>query len=226
MRGTFADLSGQRFGRLAVLKREPNKGRRVMWLCQCDCGAHIITRADNLTEGGSKSCGCLTKEVNGKRLTVHGKCGTPEYVIYQGMVGRCERPTHGGFEDYGARGIVVCPEWRASFEQFYSDMGPRPSPTHSINRIDNDGPYAPWNCEWATSKQQAANQRLRKRGNRILTFRGETNSVAKLARKYGLRPDTVIHRLNSNWTVEQALTVPLKRTARFVAIGFIIGIGL
>lgn len=214
MRGSFADLTGQRFGRLAALNREANKSGRVMWLCRCDCGVTVVIRAFSLTTRKSRSCGCGQKESARKRLTTHGMHRTTEYMIYQGMIGRCEQPAHSSYPDYGGRGIYVCTEWRNSFERFYSDMGPRPSRTHSIDRIDNNGPYSPTNCAWATPKQQANNRRPRKRGHRYLTFRGETKTATEFARQFGLEPMTVIQRLNANWTVERALTTAARNWGR------------
>lgn len=96
-----------------------------------------------------------------------GKCAHPLYDIYLDMIGRCARPTHARYADYGGRGISVCDEWRADFWLFVADMGDRPEgtttsgkrPLYSLDRINNDGPYAPGNCRWATLVEQRANRR-------------------------------------------------------------------
>jgi len=134
--------------------------RKVTWRCKCECGRETIVLAEKLRSGHTRSCGCLHGEKIAAGNPKHNGRHTPEYVIWQSMVKRCQNPKHISFKYYGERGISVSPAW-SDFAQFYGDMGPRPSETHSIDRINVDGNYEPGNCRWATPKEQASNRRKR-----------------------------------------------------------------
>lgn len=152
------DLTGQRFGRLLVIGLESRNKHRSHWKCQCDCGNEKIAEMGQLHNGHTKSCGCLRKELN----TVHGKFNCSEYRSWQAMKSRCENKNTTRYVDYGGRGIKVCERWSKSFENFYIDMGNKPSKKHSIDRKNNDGNYEPDNCRWATIPEQQRNKRIRK----------------------------------------------------------------
>lgn len=139
----------------------------------------------------------------------HGLSYAPEYRAWQTMRLRCTNPDNAAYPDYGGRGIIVCPEWLNSVQQFVADMGPKPSPRHEIDRRDNDGPYAPWNCRWATRKVNCRNRR----SNRILEFNGERLSLAEWCERLGLPRDTVHKRLAAGWTVDAALSTPVRPKA-------------
>lgn len=117
----------------------------------------------DVRHGNTVSCGCAQKKT---KLT-HGHTShrrlSREYSVWMAMRSRCYDSAHASFRNYGARGIRVCDRWRDSFENFLSDMGPRPSAGHSIDRINNDGDYEPQNCRWATIAQQRANMRRSRR---------------------------------------------------------------
>lgn len=153
----MVDVAGQSFGSLTAVSRVP--GANGKWFCRCACGTERIVPTSALRAGDVKSCGCRYRP----RLTlrIHNQSRTKLYAVWRGMTQRCHNPNNKAFRHYGARGISVCPEWRKSFEKFRDYMGERPSPKHSIDRIDNDGNYEPGNVRWATQKQQVQNRRPR-----------------------------------------------------------------
>jgi hypothetical protein len=158
------DLTGQRYGRFTVLSFAGiDKHSSTTWQCQCDCGAIRTVVGSKLRSGRAKSCGCLSVESFGNRNRTHGLSKLPEYTIWKLMRGRCNNPNGLHFADYGGRGIKVCERW-TNFENFYADMGSRPSKLHSIDRINNNGCYEPSNCQWATQVQQTNNRRPRRKG--------------------------------------------------------------
>ena len=139
------DLTGKRFGRLVALTRAPSTrqpGGSVCrkWTCRCDCGEITTTSRAHLRSGDTSSCGCLQRELTGRRSTSHGEARrTGEYRSWAHLIERCENRNTKGWPLYGGRGIRVCGRWRRSYEKFLADMGRRPSSNHSIDRINNDG---------------------------------------------------------------------------------------
>jgi hypothetical protein len=137
----------------------------------------------------------------------HGLSGTPEHNTWQRVISRCLNPNNSRFHQYGGRGIKVCAQWLESFQVFLADMGPKPSPSHSIERCDNDGNYEPSNCCWAIPLEQMNNTSRNVR----LEYNGEVKTVSQWAREAGLSDHVFRTRILRGWSVAEALTLDLKK---------------
>jgi hypothetical protein len=194
------DLTGQRFGKLTVIRQAEGRYRgQLQWFCVCDCGGERVVAMSKLRHQGTKSCGCLYAQ--GPLWRGHGQARgrrkTSEYAAFQDAKGRCSNPRAHCYDDYGGRGI----EFRFdSFAHFFAELGPRP-PGMTLDRIDNGGHYAPGNVRWASRRQQQNN----KRNNRHLTAFGKTMTVAEWSRSAGIRNLTIWVRLRRGLPAEQVL---------------------
>lgn len=182
-----SDLSGARFGRLVASCIGGLRGARRTWVCKCDCGKTIEVVTNRLTSGHTKSCGCLKAErgadniaVATERRKTHGMTKTKIFSLWSSMIERCSNPNKDRYAGYGGRGIYVCDRWKV-FENFYADMGERPE-GHSLDRIDNDGPYSPENCRWAPIKTQNRN----KQRTRFLVVGGVRKPLMAVADELGI----------------------------------------
>jgi hypothetical protein len=194
----------QTFGYLTTvsgpLYRNNKWGRQPYWQCLCKCGISVCVRQANLLNGHTQSCGCYRTERTIETLVRHGESkrigmpSSPEWRAWVAMRSRCTKPSSRYYKHYGGRGIIVCERWQ-SFENFLADMGRKPSVSHSIERCDVNGNYAPDNCVWATVEVQAQN----KRNSVLLTFRGETLCAAEWSRRTKIKYELLLRRKRDGW---------------------------
>lgn len=204
----FVDRTGLVYGRLTVISYQgKDKNNNSLWLCKCSCGNTKTTRGNALSSGATKSCGCL--KAIGRKPT-HGMCKTSEYNIWAGMVARCNNPNKHNYYKYGGRGITVCKRW-LKFENFYKDMGPRPTLKHEIDRKDNNKGYFPGNCRWATRSENNRNTRH----NHLLTYKGETKCIAAWSEETGIHEGTLRTRIRKGWSPERVIETPPANTTAY-----------
>lgn len=209
------DMTGQRFGKLIVVRLHAEKlyGGVNAWVCQCDCGNETVQIRVNLTKGRSRSCGCYRhdpKWIEGQRKGAlkHGGLGTPEHNAFRAMMSRCHYKSAGNYPEYGGRGIVVCEKWHNNFANFLADMGPKPTPQYTLDRFPNpNGIYEPSNCRWATHQEQQAN----KNNTVWVSAFGKRLIVADWARETGLPRGVIGNRIRLGWPPERALTEPIRK---------------
>lgn len=137
----------------------------------------------------------------------HGMCGTPEYRLWRNVKDRCELPTSTGYPWYGAKGITMCEQWASNVLIFLRDIGPKPGPEYSLDRIDSKGNYEPGNVKWSTKVEQSQNAK----SNVNVTINGETFCVYEWCRRLGVSNDTVFARIYSGWSPERALLQPINK---------------
>lgn len=205
--GNRINMVGLQFGRLTVISDLPadgSKNRRVR--CLCLCGTETSVFILGLRQGKTRSCGCLHRDSARIKATKHGKSKTIEWKIWCNVIDRCENSKSTYYRDYGGRGISIHPSWRHDFSSFYQAVGPRPSPKHSLDRIDNDGDYAPGNVRWATKTQQARNCRW----NQHLTINSERKTIAEWAEIAGIKYATFWGRVKNGWP-KHRLFLPVRR---------------
>ena len=172
-RAPSKDIRGQRFSMLTAIEPShqiayPNTRPHWVWRFLCDCGRETFARAGDVQAGDKQSCGCASgamKGEGGRKKATHGhtreldgkRARTRTYRIWCAMKTRCTNPNVWNYKYYGGRGIRVCEAWMTSYQQFLADMGECPDGL-SIDRIDNDGDYAPGNCRWADQSTQRKNR--------------------------------------------------------------------
>lgn len=197
------DYTGAVFGKITVIERSRVEKKQngtyiAYWLCRCKCGKETYLPTGNFYKDRIKSCGCL------KNVDRHGMSKLnnkhPIYDAWSTMKQRCLNPKNSNYYNYGGRGISVCDRWLESFENFYADMGGKPTPKHSIDRIDVNGNYEPNNCKWATWDEQANN----KRSNVMLELKGVLKNQKQWALEFGISEDRLWRRrVDKQMSIEQ-----------------------
>lgn len=181
---------------------------RLRFVGKCFCGKQKTVDYHNALR--DKSCGCKKRLLLRLHRMTHGRSRiygeeTKVHRVWRHMIDRCTNPKNKSFKRYGARGILVCDRWK-KFENFLLDMG-EPTKIQTLGRINNNIGYVPENCRWETYKQQANNRS----NSRLVTFRGETLTIAQWAEKTGLRYETLSARIRSGWAPERALSTAPKK---------------
>lgn len=212
---------GDEFTRLTVLAPAgKDRDGKTLWLCACACFNLTWARTAQLNSKSKKSCGCLVRDNAIKRNTTHGmttrQTHPPEWTSWSHMRYRCNDPDNAAYERYGGRGIQACKRFNQSFIAFYRCVGPRPSPQHSIDRVDNNGHYScgtcadcrkngwPMNVRWATKKEQSQNRSV----TVWIKFKDQRHCLAEWSRITGIKENTLTGRLDAGWSIENALTIP------------------
>lgn len=204
---------GVRYDRLVVVGLSGRtRGRLPYWTCLCDCGKEKEVNQKELIRGETRSCGCYRREKMATAKTTHGQSGTRPYDSWCAMIARCKNKNNRSYKDYGGRGITVCERWSGSggYENFIQDMGERPEGM-TLDRIDNNGPYSPENCRWATAIVQGNN----KRDSRIVECFGKKMSLSDWSRETGICAGVLWMRIAKlDWTAERAMSRPVRKIAR------------
>jgi hypothetical protein len=185
-------------------------------IAKCVCGTVKRYDIGAIISENTKSCGCWDRKSASdrlrKRMTTHGRKHTSEYNSWKGMRVRCTNPKDGSYLYYGGRGITVCDRWLNSFENFYDDMGDKPTPQHSIDRIDVNGNYEPSNCRWATTKEQANN----KTNSVAVTICGETKPIEQWAIEIGISRQGLQWRIDKGYDDNQLLKRSIKKDGKWL----------
>jgi len=199
-RNGFKSVDGARFGAWTVVGYAgKDKRNNALAQCLCDCGKSSAVKVCRLKEGLSRSCGCQVG-------ITHGKSRTSEHYTWKNIKQRTTNKNRPDYARYGGRGVKMCKRWLESFEAFMSDMGPKPSPLHSIDRIDTNGDYEPSHCRWADSYTHANNSRK----NVWVVINNERMTVSQAARAHGINQSSLSRRLKRGLDINDAISIKKK----------------
>ena len=201
MNKNVLNITGQKFGTLTVVARDPinSKSGNAKWICRCDCGNTASVVGSKLRSGHSKTCGCI-------RFTekAQGHSGERIYRIWTCMQNRCNKENNDNYKWYGGRGIKICTSWDnfLNFREWALQSGYNDD--LSIDRIDPNLDYFPDNCRWVSMKFQANN----KTNNRILKYEGKSYTESQFADNFNLSYHTVVNRLRMGWNLSRIVNTP------------------
>ena len=196
-----------RYNMLTVLSDAGvNKHKKPLWLVRCDCGAESIKIASAVRTGCTKSCGCLARSGSHK---THGLRHHPLYATWCNIKARCNNPQNPSYKNYGGRGISYAPQW-SNFAVFLQDVGEKPYPEATLDRIDNDGNYAPNNVRWADRVTQRRNNRQVS----PIKIDGKTKLLPDWCKEYGITVAAVHRRLKNGEDIVSALIRPKAKRFR------------
>ncbi len=169
---------GKKFNKWTVLERIKDESNKGFWKCQCECGSIRNIISHGLSKGYTKQCRKCNQKNIGKMTRTHGMSRKiPEYGAWCNIKDRCCNPNCKNWKDYGGRGISICKEWEYDFAKFIRDMGFKPGPKYSIERIDNEKGYSKENCKWIEFSEQVYNKRT------TTILEGKKTSITKEAKK-------------------------------------------
>lgn len=210
----YIDLTNERFGKLKVLNRVYPKNltkKHTYWKCRCECGKEIVTSSNHLRTGHTQSCGCLHyKKGKDNPAYKHGKRNTRLFRIWSSMKNRCNNPNNPKYKNYGGRGIRVCDKWldkENGFINFYNwAIANGYKDELTIDRIDVNKNYEPFNCRWSTLQEQNFN----KTTTRYIIYKHRKKTLAEWAEEYNIPYKLLYGRIRRGWEVNKALTTPVK----------------
>lgn len=201
----FCDFTGYIFFRFTVREFVGYRGNQSYWLCNCECGNQRLMPASSIKDGRHKSCGCYGKEVSHTINRTHGLTRDYKYRLWRHIKARCFMVSYDSYPHYGGRGITMHPKWQFSFTDFLADLlaeiGERPSPDYSLDRVNNNGNYEPGNMRWATDKEQNNNTR----STRWLQVGGTNLTISQWSERTGESSSRIHNRLAAGWPIWKAL---------------------
>lgn len=211
--GKTPDLSGKRIGMLTVLcVYGKNKYGQVVWECVCDCGKITHPTSGDLLSGHTTSCGCVRGKKLGNFARTHGESRTRLYKEWQDMRYRCYNPNNSYYENYGMRGIIVCQEWKDSYESFRNwAINNGYSENLTLDRIDVNGNYEPSNCRWSNQYEQANNRT----NNNIVSYHGKIDTLTNMCRSLNVNYSVIKSRIRLGYSFEEAID-NFKHTSSFI----------